>query len=103
MKIKCHNCGEEFEQRRTNQKYCSIKCRQRYNLHIYRLIHEEEERLRRKMAYIKGRKLKLKRVKCQTCGVEFMQRAYRQKYCCVNCRYVDYQRKKKCTFVIRNS
>jgi len=36
QKVKCVECGQEFRQSRTDQRYCSSRCKNRYNQRIWR-------------------------------------------------------------------
>ena len=74
--IKCPQCGKEFE--KTNaQKFCSAKCRQKYNR-------------------AKWRKKTYKAVKifeCGWCGL-FFQSGKKAEYCCEECRQKGENRKR---------
>lgn len=65
MKLKCQVCGNEFEARRRDTKYCSRKCQ------------EKAARLR------KQENVNLLEKKCVKCGKTFIakQLAYNRRYC----------------------
>ena len=83
----CQECGEEFEKIGGTQKYCSIKCRQKYG----------NRRARENKAKIKLSKEPVKKI-CKWCGIEFEQapRSKRiQKFCSKKCSAESHKQKLK--------
>lgn len=73
MKVKCAFCGKEFEQRRSDQRYCSPRCRNIINL-------------RRTYARQHPKPTKKPRV-CPVCGKELPPDSrWNTVYCSVRCR-----------------
>jgi hypothetical protein len=77
MKKVCEVCSKEFEALRSTGKFCSIKCRNKYN------EDQRYPRIRiRKRVYISRPKINLK---CKFCGKEFLGWSNRL-YCSRLCR-----------------
>ena len=69
-KIKCIECGKEFEAQRTNAKYCSKRCKQNVK---NRQNHETREK-----------KANIQKV-CEHCGEPFMAYQEKLRFCCRKC------------------
>ena len=65
--MKCAYCGEEFEPKIKDQRYCSRDCS---NKDYYLRMKQQPARV----------------VKCAWCGEEFKTHYYQQKYCSEECR-----------------
>lgn len=72
-KCKCACCGIEFETERNAKKYCSVKCRAKFNK--------------------KQARIKMKTCTCNWCGIVF-ETEKKRKYCSEDCRMIANRRKK---------
>lgn len=68
--LKCKECGKDFTQNRSNQKYCNSECYKDYH---YREQHGKD-------------RPKLQIIECKECGKEFKQRRSSQIFCKYLCR-----------------
>lgn len=85
---KCEYCGREFEPSRSNQRFCSYKCNQKYWYH-----NNPEYRARKKAKSQEHKAARLDRVRtCAICGKEFKPIRSPQKCCSPECRKEHYRR-----------
>lgn len=70
----CRNCGKEFVREKNAQKHCSAKCRRLWNSGK-KSIHYP------------------KTFTCSWCGIIF-EAEQKRKYCCDECRFASYGRRK---------
>lgn len=75
--MQCPICGKEFTPRRSDQKFCSARCRNVAKSRRYNERHRE--------------RLRPPEVKtCPECGKEFVSKSRAHKFCCEDCQKKNY-------------
>ena len=76
MKIKCKECGKEFEKAYFNQLYCSRQCKSDFN------NKKNRDKMKAMNKYPSG----FGTTNCAMCGKEFEKTTAMSKYCSTSCR-----------------
>jgi len=79
--VQCECCGKNFIPVSYNQKFCSVKCREKKNKHTYYYAHREEILAKKAIKRKENRSNK----KCVVCGKPLPR--YQHKYCSSECQY----------------
>ena len=75
IKRSCKRCGEFFEPRHGQQRYCSKACQIKYNNERRVLVQKQERAMRQPIE-----------ITCEQCGTTFETMHKNTKYCSIKCR-----------------